>query len=355
MARPFRVIDTGLREARENIAFDEALIEAHKEGAIPDTIRFLRFHPSALVGRHQAIGREINVAHCKANGIAIGRRITGGGALYLDEGQIGWELVFGRDSLGTGDLGELTQKICEAAAAGLSTLGITARFRPRSDIEVEGQKLCGTGGFFDGDTLFYQGTLLIDFDPAKMLAALKLPAPPPVPEGEAPPKPRMTTLRALLGEKTPDLPAIQEAMLHGLADGLGIAPERGEITADEEFRALRLYGEEIGTDDFVYEIDAPDAGAGIHAATEATPGGTVSAYLRLEGPQESRVREVLISGDFFVTPPRVIYDLEASLRGVKVADLGHAIDSYFSGAQVGILTVPPASFRSVIEKAAATP
>jgi lipoate-protein ligase A len=355
MTRPFRVIDTGLRDARENIAFDEALIEAHKEGAIPDTIRFLQFHPSALVGRHQAIGREINVAHCEANGIAIGRRITGGGTLYLDEGQIGWELVFGRDSLGTGDLGALTQKICESAAAGLSSLGIDARFRPRSDIEVDGQKLCGTGGFFDGDTLFFQGTLLIDFDPAKMVAALKLPAPLPAPEGEAPPKPRMTTLRALLGDKTPDLPAIQNAILKGLAEGLDIAPERGEITADEEFRTIRLYGDEIGTDEFVYEIDEPDAGDGVHAATEATPGGTVSAYLRLEGPKESRVREVLISGDFFVTPPRVIYDLEASLRGVNVAELGPAIDKYFSGAEVGILTVPPANFRSVIEKAAATP
>jgi lipoate-protein ligase A len=165
----------------------------------------------------------------------------------------------------------------------------------------------------------------------------------------------MTTLRALLGDKTPDLPAIQEAILKGLADGLDIAPERGEITADEEFRTIRLYGDEIGTDEFVYEIDAPEAGDGVHAATEATPGGTVSAYLRLEGPQESRIREVLISGDFFVTPPRVIYDLEASLRGVNVSELGSAIDSYFSGADVGILTVPPASFRSVIEKAAATP
>jgi lipoate-protein ligase A len=353
MAIPFRVIDTGLREGRANIAFDQALIEAYRAGDIPPTIRFLRFFPSVLVGRHQAVSREINVAHCKDAGISIGRRITGGGALYLDEGQIGWELVFARNTLAVSDLAALTKAICEAAAAGLSTLGIDARYRPRSDIEVEGQKLCGTGGFFDGDTLFYQGTLLIDFDPAKMVAALKLPAPPPTPDGEAPPKPRMTTLRALLGDKTPDLPAIQDAILKGFADGLGIEPERGEITADEEFRAIRLYGEEIGTDEFVYEIDAPDAGDGVHAATEATPGGTVSAYLRLEGPQQNRIREVLISGDFFVTPPRAIYDLEASLRGVPVAELGQAVDGYFSNTEIGILTVPPATFRSVIEKAAA--
>ena len=47
--RHFRVIDTGIRDGRSNIAFDRALIEARKEEKIPDTIRFLRFRPAALV------------------------------------------------------------------------------------------------------------------------------------------------------------------------------------------------------------------------------------------------------------------------------------------------------------------
>ena len=46
---------------------------------------------------------------------------------------------------------------------------IDARFRPRNDIEVDGRKLSGTGGFFDGDTLIYQGTVLVDLDPAAMV------------------------------------------------------------------------------------------------------------------------------------------------------------------------------------------
>ncbi len=61
MTARFRVIDTGLREGRANIAFDQAMIEAHKAGQIPDTIRFLRFPPTALVGRHQALGREVRL------------------------------------------------------------------------------------------------------------------------------------------------------------------------------------------------------------------------------------------------------------------------------------------------------
>ena len=117
MARTFRVIDTGIRDGRRQIAFDQALIDAHKAGCIPDTIRFLRFPPTALIGRHQALSREIKLDHCRAHGIGVVRRITGGGALYFDEGQLGWELVFNRATLGIGSLTDLAREICEAAAA----------------------------------------------------------------------------------------------------------------------------------------------------------------------------------------------------------------------------------------------
>ena len=78
--------------------------------------------------------------------------------------------------LGVTDLAETTRCICEAAALGLQKLGVPARYRPRNDIEVEGRKISGTGGFFDGNLIFYQGTLLIDFDPGKMIACLNVPA-----------------------------------------------------------------------------------------------------------------------------------------------------------------------------------
>ncbi len=173
--KPFRVIETSLRGGRANIAFDQALIEARQDGKIPDTIRFLRFRPSALIGIHQYLSHEIKVDYCRAHGIELGRRITGGGSLYLDEGQIGWELVFDRATFGPLDLAEVTRRICEAAALGLNKLGVPARYRPRNDLEVDGRKISGTGGFFDGNLIFYQGTLLIDFDPGKIAACLNIP------------------------------------------------------------------------------------------------------------------------------------------------------------------------------------
>jgi lipoate-protein ligase A len=353
MGHPFRVIDTGLRDGRTNIAFDQALIEAHKAQLIPDTIRFLSFPPTVLVGRHQAMAGEVRLDHCRANGIGTARRITGGGAIYFDQGQLGWELVFARATLGLGGLGEIARAICEAAAAGLGRLGVAARFRPRNDIEVDGRKLCGTGGFFDGDTIFYQGTLLIDCDPAAMVAALNVPTPKLAKRGLDSVAQRVVTLKELLGPRLPPQAEIKEALLEGLTEGLGLTATRDRTTPEEEKLAQRLHDEEIGTDGFVFEIDDPSRDSRLRAATQTTPGGRITAYLRVEGAAGSmRVRDALITGDFFAAPPRIILDLEAALRGASVEEVGPVVDAFFTAARAEVLSVTPGDFRAALEQAA---
>jgi lipoate-protein ligase A len=350
MPTPFRVIDTGLRDGRANIAFDAALIEAHKAGAIPDTIRFLSFTPSALVGRHQSLSKEIKQDWCAANGVRTVRRITGGGALYMDEGQFGFELVFHRASLHVNTLGELAKAICEATALGLSKLGVAAKYRPRNDIEVDGRKISGTGGFFDGDTLFYQGTILAEMDPQRMLSALNVPQAKLAKRALDDAGARVVTLKQLLGEAMPARAAIQEALLAGFREGLGIETVCGEITALEEEIARKAHDEEIGTDAFVAEIDTPAADA--RHASLTGPGGTIEAFVRLDGPNNDRVYEVLVTGDFFVTPPRTILDLEHALRGTPVGEIGARVEAFFAAAGVGLLTAKPADFAAVITEAA---
>lgn len=351
--KTFRVIDTGIRDGRRQIAFDQAMIEAHRTGRISDSIRFLRFPPTALVGRHQALSREINLAHCRANDIGLARRITGGGAIYFDEGQLGWELVLHRATLGISSLAELTRRICEAAAAGLSRLGVAARYRPRNDIEVGGRKLSGTGGFFDQDTLFFQGTVLVDMRPADMLAALNVPQIKLSRRALDSAAQRVVTLKDLLGA-APAIGSVKQALLAGFAERLGIVPVPGEITGHEEALAAQYHREEIGTDAFVAEIDDPGAGEGMLAASHTGAGGTIQAYVRLEGARRDRIREALITGDFFITPPRTILDLEASLRNVAVAEAGAAIERFFAETKVGLLSVAPADFRKVVEDAIAS-
>ena len=348
--KPFRVIDTGVRDGRRQIAFDQALLELHKAGRIPDTIRFLRFPPTALIGRHQALSKEVKLDYCRAHGVGVVRRVTGGGAIYLDEGQLGWELVFSRSTLGIASLGELAREICEAAAAGLQKLGVDAKYRPRNDIEVDGRKISGTGGFFDEDTLIYQGTVLVDMNPADMVAALNVAKAKLEKRSLDSAAQRVVTLGELLG-KPPGMAAIQEALIAGFAERLGIAPQWGDITSEEEAAAARHHDQEIGTDAFVHEIDNPEADASVRCGSHTGAGGTITAYVRLEGAGNERIREALLTGDFFVTPPRLVFDLEASLRQMPVAEAGAAVERFFAQAKVGLLSVSPADFRAAVEAA----
>ncbi len=348
MAKPFRVIDTGLREGRANIAFDQAMIDARQAGTIADTIRFIHFPPTALVGRHQALSQELKVDACKADGVGIVRRITGGGAIYLDEGQLGWAIVCDRAALGVPDLGGITKAICEAAAAGLSTLGINAQFRPRNDIEVEGRKISGTGGFFDGNTLIFQGTVLIDLNPAKMLAALNVPEAKLAKRALDDAAARVVSLKELLGT-APSMEDVKDALLKGFEKQLGISVEHSEPTAEEEASAQAHYDEEIGTDEFVYEIDDPAREKDVRVGTLTGAGGSATAHVRLEGAGGDRLREVLITGDFFIAPPRIIFDLESSLRGVRVESAKAHILGFFKDANVSLLSITPEDFAASVD------
>ncbi len=349
MTVPFRIVDSGVAEGRQQIAYDQALVELHNDGQVPDTLRFLRFPPTVLIGRHQVLSNEVKVDHCRNNGIGIVRRITGGGAIYLDEKQVGWELVFDRRNLPMNDLGSYTKAICEAVAGGLSNaFGIDAQFRPRNDIEVGGQKICGTGGFFDGNTLIYQGTVLVDVNPTAMMACLNVPEAKLKKHDLDKAEHRVTTLQALLGD-APTVGQVHNAVITGLREHLGIECAPGEISADEEERTIEVYRDEIGTDDFVYSIDTPDA-PDLRSATRTTPGGTVTAFTRLDGPDGARrIRELLLTGDFFITPPRTVLDLEAALRGVEITQAGEAATRFFETAEVGMLSISAADFRGVIE------
>ena len=351
MSRAFRIIDTGVREGRSNIAFDPALIELRQQDKVPDTIRFMRFPPTALIGRHQDLSREINLDYCASNGVGTVRRITGGGAIYLDEGQLGWELVFHRSSLGYAALPDIAREICNAAAAGLRLLGVDAKFRPRNDIEVDGRKISGTGGFFDGDILIYQGTVLVDMNAQQMVKALNVPQSKLARHQLDSAEQRIVTLKELLGDDVPDMETIKAALLTGFRKHLGISAEPGLITPAEEELAKEFFDDEIGTDEFVAEIDNPSGSGDVFAGTHSGAGGTITSYLKLEGPTRRILQRVLISGDFFVTPPRVVFDLEAHLQGTRLPDIESRIKQFFDDTDIDMLSVSADDFYKSIANA----
>ena len=346
-----RIIDTGIRTGRENVAFDQALIDARNAGKCPETIRFLRFRPSALVGLHQMLSHEVRLEYCARHGIEVSRRITGGGGLYMDEGQIGWELVLERRALGA-DLAVAAARICAAAAAGLQRLGVPAEFRPRNDIEVMGRKLGGTGGVFDGDTLFFQGTLLIDFDPARMIEVLRIPVEKLARRDLEDARRRVVSLAELLG-RVPPLEEITAALVAGFCEHLGLEPHWGKASEYEESLARRLFDEQYGNEEFVHSLDAPAEASPVSSATLVRRAGTLRADIRREGAGNDRIRETLITGDFFISPARAVLDLEGRLRGLAAAEAGVAVDAFFAERSCQLLGLAPADFREVVESALA--
>ena len=246
---------------------------------------------------------------------------------------------------------DLAREICTAVADGLSSLGVDARFRPRNDIEVDGKKISGTGGFFDGDVLIYQGTVLVDMQPEKMVRALKIPESKLAKRNLDSAAERVTTLKALLGDDLPDLDAVKNAILRGLAGRFDIELQVGEPTEQEESLAQEYFDEEIGTDEFVAEIDDPTADTTTLSGQHSGAGGTIDSFVKLEGPGLGILQRVLITGDFFVTPPRTVFDLEARLQGSRLEEIDDVVDAFFESSEIDMLSVTADDFKSSIANA----
>ena len=245
MSARLRIIDTGLQPPRWNIAMTAALAELHGAGEISDTLRFQRFQPCVLVGRNQDIRREVRLDACARRGVALARRLTGGGAVYMDAGILSWQIVADRRRFGA-DLTAAAEKICTAVADGLAELGPPMRFRPPNAIETAGRKISGAGGYFKGATLVYEGTVLVDFDPAVMAEVIRLQD-----AGDVAPRAHPVTSFAALGF-APTLAELQRAISVSISNHLCFSIFHGASSAREHLLADGLSAAKFGTDRFVF-------------------------------------------------------------------------------------------------------
>ena len=243
-----RVVDTGLRPPRWNIAMTAALAELHGAGEISDTLRFQRFQPCVLVGRNQDIHREVRLDRCRQKGVALARRVTGGGAVYMDAGILSWEIVAGRRRFGA-DLAAAAEKICTAVAEGLARLGVPARFCPPNAIAAAGRKISGASGYFEGPTLVYEGTVLVDFDLRDMAEVLRQP------DAKGTDATllarRVTSMAAILG-RAPGIDEIQRALAVSICNCFDFSLTHEVATARELALAEGLSAAKFGTDAFVF-------------------------------------------------------------------------------------------------------
>jgi lipoate---protein ligase len=339
----WRLLDTPPMTAAENMALDDALLELKGEGRTPDTIRFLQFRPRCvLVGYHQSVAEEIRVDYCRTYGIDINRRNTGGGAIFFDENQLGWEVICRKAFFDVGVPNpRLFRTLCLPVVDALAILGLAADFRARNDIEIDGRKISGTGGTESGDAFLFQGTMLVDFDVDAMLRALRIPVEKLKAKEIDSVKERVTCLRWELG-RTPPLAEIKDAVRRGFERRLGIRLVPAGLTPEEEecFRVKLPHYRSAQWVDAVHPPARPRETLQGAAKSEA---GLVRFTLSLD-LRRNRVHECLITGDFLSYPHRALYDLEAALRGADLDPeaLRGTIRRFFDA---GMLQIPGMRFE----------
>lgn len=348
MTPTWRILDTGLRSASENIALNLALLQARQEPAAHSTLRFLQFTPSALLGFHQSAEQALNLDYCHNENIAIQRRITGGGAIYFDAGQLGWELYLHKRDVHNAPMQTITEHICTAAAQGMRALGVEAQFRPRNDIEVGGKKIAGTGGAFDGDVLLYQGSLLLEFDVEKMLKVLRIPTEKLADKAIASARERVTSLREQLGY-TPALDVVKTELSAAFARHFSVNFQSAGLSDDEQAR-LRHALQKVSCPSWVNQQQRPRSELPLLEAQQKFSGGLVHVALAYDA-RGDLIKQVWFSGDFFVSPRRAIPDLEASLRDTLVAELPTKLARFFAHYQFDGLGLSSQDFLALMHSA----
>lgn len=344
----WRVIDTGLRSAAQNVALNRALLEARRAEEIPSTLRFLRYAPCALLGCRQSAGQEINVEYCGANGIAIQRRMTGGPAVFLDEEQIGWELYLHRRDIGAAGTRAVSKRICHAAATAVSACGVDARFRPPGDIEVDGRKIAEAVGLFDGDALLFQGTLFVDLNVEKMLRVLRIPAGGLSDVVLACARERSASLRELMGRK-PDPLLLKRYLAEAFESEFDVEFNEGDLTLSEHAR-YRSALSAMDTTAWVNLVARPASAMPLLEAVREFAGGSLRASVIFD-PASRTIRHVWFTGDVPVHPRRIVADLEAALRDLPAESLARKIERFFASRPEGLRSLAPGDFIGVVHLA----
>ncbi|MBO7359393.1 MAG: lipoate--protein ligase [Clostridia bacterium] len=142
-------------DARENLALDEFFLNALPPGQI--LLFFYINRPSVIIGRNQNPYLECDISRLKRDGVILARRVSGGGAVYHDEGNLNYSFLAHESVY---DEGRQTRIILGA----LKALGLEAEVTGRNDICLDGLKISGNAFAKRGLNHMRHGTLLVDAD-----------------------------------------------------------------------------------------------------------------------------------------------------------------------------------------------
>lgn len=302
-----------------NKKFDEPLVLFYYEG------------PCIIVGRNQNTLEEINQKYVEEHNITVTRRLSGGGAVYQDLGNLCFSFVVDSDSEEFGDFKSFVQPVVDALHAMGAT---TAEVSGRNDILVDDKKFSGNAMYSHSGKTFSHGTLMLDVDQDVIAHALNVPEDKMKSKGIKSVRSRVTNLKPYLAPEYQNLtvPEFRDTLLKELfqvKDLKAIADKEVTINDDEKVAIDKIYNDYYNNWDWVYG-NSPEFTV---KKRQHFTAGTIDARLLVEG---GKIKNLKFYGDFF--GPADATELADKLTGVRYdrEHVGAILDSvdtqqYFNG------------------------
>ncbi|MGN7471688.1 lipoate--protein ligase [Brevibacillus sp. SAFN-007a] len=158
----------GITDPRINLAIEEYALKYLP--ASEDYLLFYINEPSIIIGKNQNTIEEINSAYVEEHNIHVVRRLSGGGAVYHDLGNLNFSFITNDDGESFHNFRKFTEPVVQA----LKKLGVEAELTGRNDIQVGERKISGNAQYATKGRMFSHGTLLFDSEMENVVAALKV-------------------------------------------------------------------------------------------------------------------------------------------------------------------------------------
>lgn len=274
---------------------------------------------AVIVGRHQNTLAEINEPYIREHGIRVVRRLSGGGAVYHDMGNLNFTYIQDTESGIQLDLG----MFCRPLAQAISALGANAEVNGRNDITIDGRKFSGNAQYVKEGRVMHHGTIMFDSDLSRAGLALT-----PDPEkiaakGVKSVRSRMTTVSEHLSEGI-TLAEFKKLLLEKLFAGQPM--EQYIFTKDDIAAIEELRRERYGTWDWNYG-GSPACDLSYKKRVEGC--GTVECRFHVK---DGRISDCAFRGDFFsakdpcllaerfIGQRPVVEDYQKALEGINVSE-----------------------------------
>ncbi len=283
-----------------NLALEEYMLRNSKQGE--DFILFYINEPSIIIGRNQNTLEEINTSYIEEKGIHVVRRISGGGAVYHDHGNLNFSFITDYDVKRLNNFKNFTQPIVNI----LNEMGVPAKMEGRNDLLAKGKKISGNAQFSSVKRMFSHGTLLFDTNLNEVAKALQVKMSKIQSKGHKSVRSRVTNITEFLPE-----PMRIEDFKQKIIDGLFKEKEDFSIyqLTDEEWAGVhQLKKEKYDQWDWNYG-KSPKFNI---RREKKFPVGIIDLRIYVE---KGHIAAIKIYGDFFSKDP--VDELEYKLLNVR--------------------------------------